>query len=136
MITKFVLLVLTALALQGVYFIDPDPYFLPIRTQGKKSPIQIRTKGPAYETLPICVGTDCENSCCFYLEEGVGESGRGQARCDGTVQLYSGDAVLGMVEGLVDRGEHQHVEERGDALSNDGAPELQCSEKWVTQIII
>jgi hypothetical protein len=33
-----------------------------------------------------------------------------------------------MVERLVHGGQHQHVEERGNALSDDCTPELQCSE--------
>jgi hypothetical protein len=60
-----------------------------------------------------------------YLEEGVCEGGSGQPGGDGAVELDGGDAVLGMVEGLVHRRQHQDVEEGGDALGDDGSPELQ-----------
>jgi hypothetical protein len=58
----------------------------------------------------------------------VGERGGGQAGGDGAVELNSGDAVLGVVECLVDGREHQHVEEGGDALRNDSPPKLQGPE--------
>jgi hypothetical protein len=64
-----------------------------------------------------------------YLEEGVCEGGSGQPGGDGAVELDGGDAVLGMVEGLVHRRQHQDVEEGGDALSDDGSPELQGPDK-------
>ncbi len=53
------------------------------------------------------------------------ESGGGQPCGDSAVELDGGDAVLGMVEGLVHRRQHQDVEEGGNALGDDSSPELQ-----------